>query len=184
VRTEPSVQSALAELLAARGIPADSGESLRWVRVRMLGVPVVFPNFDARRLILWTHDVHHLLTGYDVTWRGEAEIGAFEIATSCKRYWAAWFFNLGGFLFGLFLAPRRTFRAFVRGRRCTNYYGADRARVEALPLAAARAELGLDRAIPPATWADWLWFVLWALAVISTGLALPVLAVWSIARAW
>lgn len=177
------MQSALAELLAARGIPADSGESLRWVRVHMLGVPVWFPNFGARRVVLWTHDVHHLLTGYDTTWRGEAEIGAFEVATSCKRYWAAWMFNTGGFLFGLFLAPRRTLRAFVRGRRCTNFYGAPRARVEALPLAAARAELGLDRTIPRATWADCALFAAWSLAVVGCWVALPLaLAAWLVSR--
>lgn len=167
------VQDALAAMLAARGIPADSGASLRWVRVRWLGVPIVFPNFAARREILWTHDVHHLLTGYETTWRGEAEIGAFEIATSCKRYWAAWMFNTGGFLFGLAIAPRRTWRAFVRGRRCRNFYGAERARVAALSIDDARRELGLASASAPATPADAIWFVGWAIAVVAFWLGLP-----------
>lgn len=162
---ERTVRAALAQLLAARGMPADSGVAQRWVRVRLLGVPVVFPNFAARRRVLVAHDVHHLLTGYDVTWTGEGEIGAWELRTGCRRLWAAWMFNGGGFLFGLVIAPRRTFRAFVRARACTNFYGADAARVSALPVGAARRELGLDRPLPRATARDAFAFAGCALAV-------------------
>ncbi len=170
------VRTALAELLAARGIPADSGVSLRWVRVRMFGVPIVFPNFAARRAILFMHDVHHLLTGYETTWRGEAEIGAYEIATGCKRYWAAWFFNIGGFLFGLVIAPRRMFRAFVRARDCTNFYGVPAERVGAMTLAAARAELGLNQPLRAATRRDWPAFLLWTLLFVAAYVLVPITA--------
>jgi NADPH:quinone reductase-like Zn-dependent oxidoreductase len=34
------------------------------------------------------HDIHHVLTGYDTTWRGKAEIGAWEIASGCGRHYA------------------------------------------------------------------------------------------------
>ncbi len=170
---ERSVRDALAQLLAARGMPADSGVAQRWVRVRFLGLPVVFPNFDARRRVLFIHDVHHLLTGYDVTWTGEGEIGAWEIRTGCRRLWAAWMFNFGGFLFGLAIAPRATLRAFVRAGLCTNFYGADAARIAALAVGAARAELGLDRPVPHATARDGFAFAGWALAVVALYVGLP-----------
>ena len=163
--------------LASRGIPLDSGVSQRWARVYMFGIPIVFPNFDARRRILFTHDVHHLLTGYDVTWTGEAEIGAFEIVTGCRHFWAAWFFNLGGYLFGLVIAPRRMFRAVVRARTCRNFYGDDEQRIGALTVAAARSELGLDRAPGRATLVDAIVFGLWAVAIVALYVAAPLLAV-------
>ncbi|MBK8101551.1 MAG: hypothetical protein IPK26_31100 [Planctomycetes bacterium] len=141
--------------------------------IRFLGIPIAFPNFDARRAILVTHDVHHLLTGYPTTWRGEGEIGAFEIATGCRGYWAAWFFNFGGFLFGLVLAPRRLWRAFVRGRHARNYYGADPEVVLQRTVAQARAELGLDRPVPTATVADRLTFVGWILIVVASVVLMP-----------
>jgi hypothetical protein len=168
----------MAHHLASIGLPTDSGRSLRWVWVRCLGVPIGFPNFAARRQILFWHDTHHLLTGYATTWTGEAEIGGFEIATSCKRYWAAWFFNFGGWLFGLGINPRRTFAAFVRGRHCTNFYGVDEARVRALSVDQARAELGLLRAGPPATFADAVAFAGWSLLIVALYVMLPLLAVW------
>ena len=175
-----AIGAVLGAHLRARGLPADSGVSLRWVWVRFLGMPIGFPNFDARREILVAHDVHHLLTRYDTTWRGEAEISGFEIASGCKRYWAAWFFNWGGFLFGLFLCPVRTFCAFVRGRHCANFYGAPTPDVLHRPVAAARAELGLDRPLPRATARDALAFAGWALLVLAVSLVLPLAAAtWS-----
>jgi hypothetical protein len=171
--------AALREHLAASGLPVDSGVSQRWIWVRFLGIPVVFPNFDARRAVLVTHDVHHLLTGYCTDWRGEAEIGGFEIASSCRRFWAAWFFNLGGFLFGLVIAPRRTFAAFVRGRRCSNFYGADPRRVLERSVDGARRELGLDLETGPATASDVLAFCGWVLVVVGAYVLAPaLLLVW------
>jgi hypothetical protein len=161
-----TVGAELGAHLRAQGLPADSGVSLRWVRVRFLGVPLVFPNFDARRAVLVYHDVHHLLTGYDTSWRGEGEIGAFEIATGCKHYWAAWMFNFGGFLFGLCIAPRRTFCAFVRARQCSNYYGRPIDDVLHKDVATARRELGLDRAAGPGTGRDALVFGGWVLLTV------------------
>lgn len=159
--------------LSARGMPLDSGVAQRWVWVRFLGVPIAFPNFDARRAILVLHDVHHLLTGYDTTWRGEAEIGGFEIASGCGRLWAAWLFNGGGFLFGLAIAPRRTFRGFVRGRHCGNFYGRDADTVLRCSVADARRQLGLDRPVPAAALADRLAFAAAAAAVVLLYVLVP-----------
>ena len=166
--------TALPDHLVASGLPADSGVSQRWVKVRVLGVPVVFPNFDARRAVLVEHDVHHLLTGYGTDWVGEGEIGAYEIASGCRHLWAAWFFNFGGFLFGLCLAPVRTWRAFVRGRRGTNFYGADRERVLQRTVEQARCLLGLDRAVGPATLGDALAFAGWVAVVVLAYVGVPV----------
>jgi len=172
------LRAALADYLAASGLPADSGVSLRWVKVRWLGIPIVFPNFDARRAVLVAHDVHHLLTGYRTDWTGEGEIGAFEIATGCRNLWAAWFFNFGGFLFGLVIAPARTFRAFVQGRRCTNFYGEERERMLARTVDAARSELGLDREPGPATFCDRLVFLGWVALVVGAYVGAPLLLAW------
>ena len=164
---EPRIGEVLTAYLQKQALPPDSGMSQRWVRVRFLGVPIVFPNFEARRRVLVLHDVHHLLTGYPTTWRGEAEIGAFEIATGCKHLWAAWMFNLGGFLFGLFIAPRATWRAFVRGRRCTNFYGCRDTDVLARTVRGAATELGVDRPIGRARMADALCFAGWVVVVLA-----------------
>jgi ubiquinone biosynthesis protein Coq4 len=81
-----------------------------------------FPNTAARVRAVRFHDLHHVLTEYDTTWAGEAEIGAWELAAGCGRHYAAWALNLGAVAIGLLIAPRRVLRAFKRGRRTRTLY--------------------------------------------------------------
>jgi ubiquinone biosynthesis protein Coq4 len=80
-----------------------------------------FPNFDARRRALLKHDIHHLLTGYETTVAGESEICAWEIASGCKSYWAAFLIDVSGVMLGLIYFPR-VLKAFSRGRKTKNLY--------------------------------------------------------------
>ena len=117
-----TLAEARAQYFRANGIEADGGVARDWVRIKIGPVPIVIPNTQGRRAVLLPHDLHHVATGYDTTLVGEAEIGAWELASGCRRYYAAWVLNLGAALTGLVLAPRRVARAFARGRRCTNLY--------------------------------------------------------------
>jgi hypothetical protein len=111
-----------AEFFRARGLSADGGESARWVRYPVGPVHLALPNVAARRRALPLHDLHHLATGYDTSWTGEAEIAAWELGAGCHRYVAAWALNLAAFSIGVVIAPRRVWRAFVRGRSATSLY--------------------------------------------------------------
>jgi hypothetical protein len=116
-------------LLAARaaffedaGLGASGGYEAWWVRVEAKPFPVFFPNTRGRVAAAKLHDLHHVATEYATDWPGEAEIAAWEIAGGCGPYGWAWVLNLGAFAVGLLRAPRRVFRAFVRGRRARNLY--------------------------------------------------------------
>lgn len=73
---------------------------------------------------LTSHDLHHTLTGYRTSFRGECEIGAWEVASGCADHWAAWFLNLSTMGTGLLFAGGDVWRAFVRGRHSGNLYRA------------------------------------------------------------
>jgi predicted nucleic acid-binding protein len=87
------------------------------------------------------------MTGYQTDLLGEFEISAWELASGCADKTAAWILNFGGYAAGLLVAPRRTLRAFVRGRHSQNLY---RRRYDDALLARTvgemRRELGLDGA--------------------------------------
>jgi hypothetical protein len=108
------------------------------------------------------HDLHHVATGYATTFTGEAEIGAWEIGAGCGRYWAAWTLNLSAFGIGLWIAPRRMFRAFTRGRRSKSLYqrafGDD---LLALSVGELRAQLALADGVHPPAASDYAAFVGW-----------------------
>ncbi len=100
----------------------DGGYGARWVKLNLGPMPIWFPNTNARRRAVRLHDLHHIATGYDTSLVGEAEIGAWELASGCGDYYVAWVLNTAAVAIGLLLAPRRAWRAFARGRRCTSLY--------------------------------------------------------------
>src|SRR5262249_19534870 len=83
---------------------------------------LVFPNTKQRIRSVRIHDVHHVLTGYATTWRGEGEIAAWELGSGCRDHWAAWLLNASAALIGCVIAPRPTWLAFRRRRAPRNLY--------------------------------------------------------------
>ena len=77
------------------------------VRLTFLGQTLTLPNPKSRRDALVYHDLHHVLTGYGTDLPGEVEVGAWELATGCGRYGAAWVLNATIFALGLWRWPRR-----------------------------------------------------------------------------
>ena len=143
-----------------------------WVELTFLRLPLRFPNTAQRRAVIERHDLHHALTGYDSTWAGEAEIGAWEVSTGCGRLATAWALNLSAMSIGLVIHPVRTFRAFVRGGRTSNLYGSplDRAVLEE-EVETVRQRLGLGAASsrPRASASDVARFSVAGLAALGAG---------------
>ncbi|HEX9105222.1 MAG TPA: hypothetical protein VF997_23590, partial [Polyangia bacterium] len=104
------------------GFGPNGGYDDAWVDFKLGPIPVPFPNTPSRKRAVRFHDLHHALTGYATDVRGEFEISAWEVASGCADYLAAWQLNLSGMVGGMLVAPRRTFRAWVRGRRSGNLY--------------------------------------------------------------
>lgn len=90
------------------------------------------------------HDVHHMLTGYPPTWKGEAEVAAWEIASGgCGWHPLYWLDRLTFLVLGLVAAPAATLRAVRRGLRGHNLFGEDSEAVLRQELGAVRAQTGL-----------------------------------------
>jgi hypothetical protein len=49
---------------------------------------LAFPNTQARIRAVRYHDLHHVVTDYETNWKGESEIGAWEVATGCRDFMA------------------------------------------------------------------------------------------------
>jgi hypothetical protein len=101
----------------------DGGQSSSSVRVELTKKLILYiPNFAARRKAVLKHDIHHIVTGYTSTMKGETEIGAWEIGSGCSHYWAAWVLDASGFMTGILFNLWGVLKAFARGRRTRNLY--------------------------------------------------------------
>ena len=120
-----TLRDARVRYFALNNFGADGGYAERWIKVKMWRIPIWLPNTQGRRRAVKLHDLHHIVTEYPTTWRGEAEISAWEVASGgLRRYYAGWLLDLLNVAQGLVINPRGAFRAFVRGRRCRNLYDA------------------------------------------------------------
>ncbi len=160
------------------GFGDDGGYDAAWVDFKLGPIPMPFPNTPSRKRAVRFHDLHHALTGYATDVRGEFEISAWEIGSGCADHIAAWQLNLSGMVGGLFVIPRRTWRAFVRGRQSRNLYreSYDDALLSRR-VADVRRELGLDAPLGPARAADAAWFALALLGGLAIGLVFLALLV-------
>lgn len=95
----------------------NGGYQDKYFRIKLGPFFIPIPNTKQRIDAVKFHDIHHLLTGYTAYWKGEVEIGAWEIASGCGKYWVAWLLNFGSVFIGLFLFPKALFIAFMKGRR-------------------------------------------------------------------
>jgi hypothetical protein len=174
-----SLHAARERYFQASGFDASSYEA-RWVRLQAGPLPLFLPNTRARVRAVKRHDLHHVLTGYATSWTGEAEIAAWELASGCGRYTAAWILNLFALAIGLVIAPGACWRAFLRGRHSGNFYREGPEPGEALlarRVGALRAELGLEDAPQAPRASDRLAFAVTALAAAAASVWLPALLV-------
>lgn len=148
---------------------AESDYRARWVKMKIGPFPFAFPNTKGRAKAVKLHDLHHILTEYPTTWRGEAEIGAWEVATGLRRHYEGWLLDLLAFAIGLVITPQGVYRAFMRGRRSANLYAMEWSE-EFLSnrVGEVRHRLRLDAAPAPASFKDNACFVGWALVSVVT----------------
>jgi hypothetical protein len=158
----------------------DGSYSGKWVKLQAGPIAFYIPNAEGRRRAVKFHDLHHIITGYQTDWTGEVEIGAFEVGGGCGPFLWAWFLNLQAMLLWPFVAPRRAFRAFVRGRHARTLYHQGEFQDALLERSVGdiRNVLDLNRPPPPATLSDLLAFSAW------TGLSLSLNVGPLIALAW
>lgn len=149
MNTSATLATARSDYWAANGFGDDGGDSLAWVPLKLWKLTIKIPNTAGRRRAVRLHDLHHVVTGYRTDWTGEAEIAAWELASGCFRWPAAFVLNAFALVIGLAIAPRHVLRAWARGRHTQNLYSHDG--VDALlprTVGEVRSELGLDAPAP------------------------------------
>jgi hypothetical protein len=166
---ELTMREARAKYFEANGFGETGGYDEPWVDFKLGPIPFPFPNTKPRIEAVKFHDLHHIVTGYRTDIVGELEISGWEIGAGCKRMAAAWFLNLGGMGLGLFVAPRRVFAAFVRGRRSDTLYGNTFDPLLDETVGSIRTRFVKDDA-PKATASDVFWFAIASLTGLQLGL--------------
>jgi hypothetical protein len=152
---------------------ADGGYNDRYFKIKIGPLFIPVPNTTSRLKAVKFHDIHHVLTEYTAVWKGEIEIGAWEISSGCGNLLIAWLLNFGSFGVGMFLYPRSLFKAFMMGRNVKNNLYHNYVYSEALlnkTVGELRKELGIGL-VKKNTFFDLSCFVGWVLLYLITATA-------------
>jgi hypothetical protein len=143
-----NIEEALNRNFVATGIYAEGCTREDWyagnaIYLRVGRQKVPFPILRRAGPII-LHDVHHMLTGYPPTWKGEAELAGWEIGSGgCGWHLLYWIDRLSFLIMGLVAAPAATARAIARGLRGHNLFGRDPEAVLREDVDAVRAYVGV-----------------------------------------
>lgn len=172
-----SLKEAITQFYRRHGFPNDGGVGAkRWSPVGCRDLKVYLPNFEWRRRALPLHDIHHVLTGYPFHPTGEFEMAAWEFAAGRYPNPLSTLFCLPLVSLGAFTIPKRSFSAFVRGKRSrTLYRGYSYSQLLERTVAEVRAEILPSSPIVPTPrlYAEYLALVACSASVV----ALPLVAI-------
>jgi hypothetical protein len=119
-----TLREARQEYFARSGFDEQTYTS-KWARFQIGPIPLLIPNFAARRRAVRLHDLHHVLTGYETTWLGEAEVSAWEAGSGGAPYLTVWMLMTFAMMIGVFIDRGAVCRAYRRGRGSHNLFFTD-----------------------------------------------------------
>jgi hypothetical protein len=93
-----------------------------WWSFKVCGIDVYCYNFSWRRKALAFHDLHHVVTDYPCTMRGEMQVATWEYAAGSYSHFFAKLFCLPLVLIGTIFIPKKTFAAYRAGKESRSLY--------------------------------------------------------------
>ena len=86
-------------------------ERFVWIKFGFFSIPI--PNFQSRSQNVYLHDVSHIVTAYDTTWKGESGVSAWEIASGgWGELYMPWLLTLWAMGLGVLFYPTNTLKSF------------------------------------------------------------------------
>lgn len=94
-------------------------EKYAWIKFGFFSIPI--PNAESRRNNVYLHDVSHIVTGHDTTWKGESAVSAWEIASGgWNNLYLPWVLTLWAMGLGVFFYPSSVLKSFKSGLTMNN----------------------------------------------------------------
>ena len=110
-----TVSESLQFFYKENNFPNDGGESKDFFELKFKLFTLKLPNSQFRKDVIHIHDIQHILYNCDTTWKGEAFIAGWEIATGLWKRFPIGFFSLWAMGFSLIFYPKEVFRGYKAG---------------------------------------------------------------------
>jgi Coenzyme Q (ubiquinone) biosynthesis protein Coq4 len=122
----PIVRPTVGQTLQSLGLDADpflsASQSGDWWFFEVFGLRLYCYNFEWRRRALAFHDLHHVVTDYPCTMKGEMQVATWEFAAGSFPNIFAKLFCLPLVALGAVLIPWKLFAAYRNGTRSKSLF--------------------------------------------------------------
>jgi hypothetical protein len=121
VNLNQTVGKSIQDFYTKNNFGEDGGvsEKFAWIRFGFFSIPI--PNFESRRNNVYLHDVHHIITENDTTWKGESAVSSWEISSGgWGNLLIPWILTLWAMGLGILFHRKSTLIAFERGLTMRN----------------------------------------------------------------
>ncbi|WP_070786786.1 hypothetical protein [Flavobacterium crassostreae] len=113
-----------------------------WIKFGFFSIPI--PNFESRKNNVYLHDIHHIITDNNTSWKGESAVSAWEIASGgWGNFLTPWLLTLWAMGLGILFHRKSTLKAFANGLTMRNSItcGMTKAEISNLTVAEIRVKV-------------------------------------------
>lgn len=121
LRPTQTVQQLIQEFHKKNNFGEDGGinEKFAWIKFGFFSLPM--PNFESRKNNVYLHDIHHIVTGNNTTWKGESAVSSWEVASGgWDKLYVPWLLTLWAMGLGVLFYTTTTLNAFKKGLTMKN----------------------------------------------------------------
>lgn len=94
-------------------------EKYAWIKFGFFSIPI--PNVEGRSQNIYLHDVSHIVTGNDTTWKGESAVSAWEVGSGgWGKLYVPWLLTLWAMGLGVLFYPKSVLKSFRKGLTMRN----------------------------------------------------------------
>ncbi|CAL2090230.1 conserved hypothetical protein [Tenacibaculum sp. 190524A05c] len=114
------ISQKLDQFYTQNNLDKNGGEDNDYFMMKFRFFSLKLPNSEFRKKVVYIHDIEHVLFDCDVSWKGEAYIAGWEIATGMWKHFPIGIMSLWAMGFGLFTHPKDVLNGYKKG---LNYTG-------------------------------------------------------------
>lgn len=121
INSSQTVGKSIQDFYNKNDFGADGGISkkLAWIKFGFFSIPI--PNFQSRKNNVYLHDIHHIITENNTTWKGESAVSAWEISSGgWRKLLIPWLLTLWAMGLGILFFRKSTLTAFKKGQTMRN----------------------------------------------------------------
>lgn len=154
------ISKKLAIFYNQNNLSENGGEKDAYFSLKFKLFSLKIPNSDFRKKVIHIHDVQHVLYDKDVTWKGEAFIAGWEIATNIWKHFPIGLLSLWAMGFGILTHLQEVIKGYKEGLLVTGIIDLNISKEAILKYDIDTFKTVITKKIPVKF--NWLLFVFWA----------------------